>query len=91
MYDDLNNPISELEYLTPCPKNINDAKTIFAYKEKFYNENKELISDVNYVLNELGWKLKTIKMNRPTNIVYEDDVQIGYIIAKYDNEFEAVK
>ena len=79
LYDDLNNPISELEYLTPCPKNINDAKTIFAYKEKFYNENKELISDINYVLNELGWKLKTIKMNRPTNIVYEDDVQIGYI------------
>lgn len=91
LYDDLNNPISELEYLTPCPKNINDAKTIFAYKEKFYNENKELISDINYVLNELGWKLKTIKMNRPTNIVYEDEVQIGYIIAKYDNEFEAVK
>ena len=79
LYDDLNTPVSKLEYLTPNPTNITDPETKFAYKQSFYNENEELFEDIEYTLNELEWSLVTIELKRPANIVYEDQVQIAFI------------
>lgn len=78
-YDYINDPLSKLEWLTPNPENIDDINTKFAYKESFYNQNKELFEDIEYALSEIGWELATIELSRPNTIIYEDNTQIAYI------------
>lgn len=78
LYDELNEPLSKLEYITPYPENIENSKTKFAYSHKFYKDNIELFNDIESVLNELGWTIKNYSFNKPSNIVYEDDIQIAY-------------
>jgi len=79
LYDELNEPLSELEYLTIYPDGITDSKTKFAYTQDFYYEHEELFKDIEYVLNELDWELIMITLDRPNNVVYEDENQIAYI------------
>ena len=78
-YDNINDPLSELEYLTYYPKDFNESKGIFAYKSNKYQEIENIILDLKAELNVIGWDLTISIIDRPMNIVYEDDEQIGYI------------
>lgn len=78
-YDNLNDPLSELEYETTFPKGFNQVDAVFAYKEDKYLKLRETILDLKAELNQLGWDLDIKEINRPSNIVYEDDEQIAYI------------
>ena len=78
-YDNINDPLSELEYLTYYPKDFNESKAIFAYKYSKYQELENTILDLKAELNEIGWDLNISIIGRPKNIIYEDDEQIGYI------------
>ncbi len=78
-YDELNEPLSQLEYLTIYPDGITDSRTKFAYTQDFYYTYEDLFGDIEYVLNELDWELVMIPLDRPNNIVYEDENQIAYI------------
>lgn len=80
LYDELNEPLSELEYLTPYPDGLEDTRIKFAYKSKFYTDNSELFDDIEYTLNELGWNIVKVDISKPSNIVYEDESQIAYIM-----------
>ena len=78
-YDNINDPLSELEYLTYYPKDFDNSKAIFAYKSDKYEELSETILELKAELNKIGWDLIISKINRPENIVYEDAEQIAYI------------
>ena len=78
-YDNINDPLSELEYMTYYPEGFENSKAIFAYKPDKYEELSEIILDLKAELNEIGWDLIISKINRPENIVYEDEEQIAYI------------
>ena len=79
-YDNINDPLSELEYLTYYPKDFNESKAIFAYKSNKYQGLENTILDLKAELNEIGWDLNISTIDRPMNIIYEDDEQIGYIV-----------
>ena len=85
LYDYINSPLSELEYKTYYPKDFLYTDAIFAYKENKYKELEETILDLQYALNEIGWNLAIKIINRPENIVYEDDEQIAYISSIKEN------
>ena len=79
IYDEINDPLSQLEYATIFPENFENSNAKFAYKECKYNELHEIILDLKYALNQIDWDLKISAINRPSNIVYEDSDQIAYI------------
>ena len=85
LYDYINNPLSELEYKTYYPKDFLYTDAIFAYKENKYKELEETILDLKAELNSIGWDLDIKIINRPENIVYEDDQQIAYISSVKEN------
>lgn len=78
-YDNINYPLSELEYMTYYPKDFENSKAIFAYKSDKYEELEEIILELKAELNKISWDLIISKINRPENIVYEDAEQIAYI------------
>ena len=78
-YDNINDPLSELEYMTYYPEDFENSKAIFAYKSDKYEELSETILDLKAELNQIGWDLIISKSNRPENIVYEDEEQVAYI------------
>ena len=80
LYDNINEPLSRLEYNTTYPEKFEDSNAIFAYKESKYNEIKEDILDLKAELNQIGWDVVITKLDRPHNVVYEDTDQIAYII-----------
>lgn len=78
-YDNINEPLSRLEYATPYPDGLDDPKIKFAYKQSFYISYEEDLKDLEAELNEVGWSMKINKMQRPVEIIYEDDTQIAYV------------
>ena len=78
MYDDLNEPLSRLEYITPYPDGLDSKGAKFAYTKEFYQDNIEEFKDIEYVLLELGWDIVTKEINDVNEILYEDDIQIAY-------------
>ena len=79
LYDEINDPLSQLEYATMFPENFENSSARFAYKEWKYKELYETILDLKYALNQVDWDLKISTIDRPSNIVYEDSEQIAYI------------
>lgn len=78
IYDEINYPLSELEELTHYPENFNNKRAIFAYKEDKFNQIKDTLLELEYVLNALHWEVKITKIRRPGKVVYEDEDQIAY-------------
>lgn len=78
IYDEINYPLSELEDLTHYPENFNNKRAIFAYKEDKFNQIKDTLLELEYVLNAIHWEVKITKIRRPDKVVYEDDDQIAY-------------
>lgn len=78
-YEYINEPLSYLEYKTPYPDGLDDAKIKFAYKHDFYSKHIEYFWDIEEELKKLGWSMSIIKIDKPEKIVYEDDVQIAYL------------
>lgn len=78
-YDDINEPLSRLEYLTPYPDGLDDTKIKFAYKQDFWNDIIEEIEDIKISIAKVDWSLKVSKLQQPSNIIYEDYAQIAYI------------
>ncbi len=86
-YYDENSPLYDIDYDmytieldTPIPpdnKITKDAR--FAYKKSFVDKHKEEFEDLELNLKEIGYGLITKRFKRPSNIIYEDDVQIAYI------------
>ena len=79
LYDYINEPLSRLEYATPYPDNLENPKIKFAYKQEAWVNLIEDIRDIDTELNKIGWSLNITKLTQPTNIIYEDDVQIAFI------------
>lgn len=79
MYDDLNEPLSRLEYITPYPNNLDNKGAKFAYTKEFYQDNIEEFKDIEYVLSELGWDITMTSIDNVDKILYRDDVQIAYL------------
>ena len=80
-YDDINYFLSKLEYLLDVPDlNYKNSKYNFAFKKSAITpEIREIIDDLDYYLNELGYEV----IEEPTetaNIEYEDDIQFAYKI-----------
>lgn len=79
-YSQLDEAAYELELITPAPPEGKIVKnSLFAYKKSFVNKNKEKFSNIKKALENLGYKLITTKIKNPSNIIYEDEVQIAYI------------
>ena len=78
-YDYINEPLSRLEYATPYPEGLDNPKIKFAYKQSFYTNYEKDLEDLAIELKEVGWSIKINKIQRPKEIVYEDDTQIAYI------------
>ena len=79
LYDEINEPLSELEYHTNYPESFDYPNAKFAYKESKYKELHETILDLKAGLQKIDWDLEITKLNKPDNIVYEDSDQIAYI------------
>lgn len=70
----------ELELATPIPpKDKLTIDIIFAYKKAFVDQHKKEFNNIRKDLRNLGYKLISTKLKRPSNVIYEDDVQIAYI------------
>ena len=78
IYDEINYPLSELEELTHYPENFNNKRAIFAYKEDKFNQIKNTLLDLEYILNAIYWEVKITKIRRPDKVIYEDEDQIAY-------------
>jgi hypothetical protein len=78
-YDNINEPLSKLEYATPYPEGLDDPKIKFAYKQNFYTNNEEDLKDLEAELSEVSWSMNINKIQRPAKVVYEDDTQIAYV------------
>lgn len=78
-YEDLNYWVAHLEYVTPFPKNFDNNKAKFAYKESFVNKYKDHFDKISELLDDLDWELLESKVQvKNSDVVYEDDVQIAY-------------
>ena len=50
IYDDLNEPLSRLEYITPYPNSLDNKGAKFAYTKEFYQDN---IEEFNLIQQEV--------------------------------------
>ncbi len=79
--------IDDLDILadaTPVPdKDIKNAK--FAYKKSFVDDYKDVFEDLEHWLKKEGYGLITKVIEKPSDIVYEDEVQIAYAPNKGNN------
>lgn len=82
----------ELELDTPIPpeSKITDDTT-FAYKKSFIDSHKKEFNNIRKDLRKLGYKLISTKLERPSNVIYEDDVQIAYILDMKEKLSESEK
>lgn len=78
-YDDINYCLGQLEVLMDVPDlDYNNKNYNFAFKKSFINnEIRELIDDLNYYLNLIGYEIIEENID-VSNITYEDDVQFAY-------------
>lgn len=69
--------IDELQGKHSVPTKWLGDSVKFAFKQEFFNENKNIIDSISNILYGFSYELKISEVF-PTTIVFEDDTQIAY-------------